>query len=111
MRVRPRAQLAGGERPFEPVDLRQADLLVALGDDRVGRRQQRPQRARRCFRVGGVAHRAHDGDARGAGGDDVVDRLVASMPPIANHGTRSVSRAARTSSSPPAATSRFVGVP
>ena len=33
------------------------------------------------------------------------------MPPIANHGTRSVSRAARTSSRPPAADSGFVGVP
>ena len=37
--------------------------------------------------------------------------VAASMPPIANQGTRSVSRAARTSARPPAAASLFVGVP
>ena len=35
--------------------------------------------------------------------------VSASIPPIANHGTRSASRAARTSSRPPAADSGFVG--
>ena len=37
--------------------------------------------------------------------------VAVSIPPIANQGTRSVSRAARTRARPPAAASLFVGVP
>ena len=60
-------------------------------------RRRRGSRARRrCLRAPAAA---------------TSSTVSASMPPIANHGTRSVSRAARTSASPPAAASGFVGVP
>ena len=63
------------ERPLEPVDLRQQDLLVALGDDSIGRRQQRAQRARGALpgrrRRGPRARRRRLRAGRG----DVVDRV------------------------------------
>ena len=70
-----RTDLAGGERPLEPVDLRQANLLVACGGDGVGRRQRRTQRSGSRFRIGCVPYRAYNGDAGRSRGDDSFDRV------------------------------------
>ena len=94
-------------RRAQPVELGDAD--VAVRDDRRGRRQRRLQRAGCCLGIARVADRANDGDAVRAFAT-TSSTFAASMPPIANHGSRAAYRAVRMSSSPAVALSGFVGV-